>query len=300
MPKPSISQPAPWIPISPARAQGADARVAKTRKRTVEDAGAVRTPISVRAAYHKRLLQLIKEMHNSVEYWLGARFKQVAPQRELLSPTMALDATAAEELQTALNKLNKRWQSRFDRLAEDLAKFFGTKMAERSDAELKRILRKGGMSIKFQMTPAMKEAVSAIVHENVSLIKSIPEQYLKQVEGATMRSVLAGRGLQSLYEDIRKNYNVSKRRAELISRDQANKATAMLSRVRYQEAGIRQAVWVHSHAGREPRPSHVKAGRDKVVFSVDEGWYDPHEQKYILPGQLINCRCIMRPLLPSH
>lgn len=159
------------------------------------------------------------------------------------------------------------------------------------------MLERGGFAVEFKMTRAMNDVLQATVKENVSLIKSIPERYFAQVEGAVMRSVAAGRDLHSLSEALQKQHGVTKRRAHLISRDQNNKATADLARARYVELGIENARWLHSAGGKEPRPTHVRASRDRVVFNIREGWYDPHEKKHILPGQLINCRCTMVPVL---
>ena len=56
---------------------------------------------------------------------------------------------------------------------------------------------------------------------------------------------------------------------------------------------------LHSAGGHDPRPSHVKAGKDKVVYSVTEGWWDPDEQKFVWPGTLINCKCTSRSIIPG-
>lgn len=283
----------PFGTNKPIRPMSTDVRLAKTRQKSKLLQGSLRPNLSIQAEYRDRLQKLIKEMNKSVLYWLGARFKATEDQRQLL---MAYDATAAEELQAAIKSLRDRWLKRFEKAAEELAQFFAKKVVNRSDADLKKILKKSGIAIEFQITKPMREAVDAIVHENVSLIKSIPEKYLQQVEGSTMRSVLAGRDLKTLYDDIRSHYNVTDRRAALIARDQNNKATSALQKVRFQEIGIEKAVWRHSHAGRDPRKSHV--ANDGKEYDVAKGWYDPEVKEHIRPGYLINCRCFCTPILP--
>jgi SPP1 gp7 family putative phage head morphogenesis protein len=147
------------------------------------------------------------------------------------------------------------------------------------------------------MTPAMRDIIQATVHENVSLIKSIPRQYLTQVEGLTMRSVQSGRDLGFLAKGLQKQFGVTKKRAALIARDQNNKATTMLNRARQTELGITEAIWVHSSAGKKPRPTHVKMNGKR--YDVSEGMYDSHEGRYVLPGELINCRCTSRSVIPG-
>ena len=285
----------PWPAPPSQRSPATDAALRRTRERAGRTASAVRPPAAVAATYRTRLLRLIAEMDNSVCYWTSARFRQTEDQREHLR--MAMDATAADDLQGALRNLRRRWSRRFAALADDLAAYFAKASRDRTDAELKRILKRSGLSVDFKPTRTMREALDAIVAENVSLIRSIPEQYLGRVEGAVMRSVLEGRDLAGLTADIRQIYGVTRRRAELIARDQNNKASAALQRVRYGELGIERATWRHSRAGREPRPSHV--ANDGNEFDVREGWLDPAIGKRIWPGTEINCRCVAIPVMPS-
>jgi len=62
------------------------------------------------------------------------------------------------------------------------------------------------------------------------------------------------------------------------------------------ELGITEAVWMHSHAGKVPRPTHVAMNGTR--FKVAEGMWDSAEGKFIQPGELINCRCTSRSVLP--
>jgi uncharacterized protein with gpF-like domain len=112
-----------------------------------------------------------------------------------------------------------------------------------------------------------------------------------------MRSVQTGRDLGRLAKDLQKQFGVTKRRAALIARDQNNKATASMTRVRQVQLGITEAIWVHSGAGKHPRPTHVKAGRDSVRYDVSKGWFDPDAKQWIWPGILVNCRCVSKPVI---
>lgn len=252
----------------------------------------IRPSFAIELSYRKKLLKLIDRMHNSIMYWLKIAYKK-------LYPKLAFDAGPANELASILRRLFRMWRRHFNRLAQDLARYFAQHVSQRNDVALKRMLREGNFSIRYKKTQGMNDAVQAIVNENVSLIKSIPQQYLGRVEQLVMQSVSTGRDLQTLTNALQKEFGVTKRRAVLIARDQNNKATTALHRVRMLETGIRQAVWMHSHAGKQPRKTHVKAGADRVVFDLERGWFDPDPKvrKYILPGELINCRCVMKPVV---
>lgn len=252
----------------------------------------VRANAAVGAKLRKRLDNLIDEMHRSVTYWIAAQYRDTPPAAIAMD-----DASSANSLQKAMRELTKRWLGKFDEAANELAQYFAQSAQSRSDARLRTILKKAGISIRFKMTKAQTDVLAATVHETASLIKSIPAKYLTDVEGAVMRSVQTGRDLGSLSDDLRRTFAVTKRRASFIARDQNNKATAAMNRARQIELGITQAVWVHSAGGKSPRLSHVKAGRDRAKYDVSEGWFDPHVGKHILPGELPNCRCTSRSII---
>jgi SPP1 gp7 family putative phage head morphogenesis protein len=254
----------------------------------------VRPNVGVAAAYQRRVGALIEEMHASLVWWLRAALRKREP--EIVS-LMAADDSPAREIGAIMRRLARRWQQRFNAAAPELASYFATAAADRSDATLQSILKRGGIAVKFKPTRAVNDVLQATIQENVALIRSIAQQHLTQVEGMVMRSVQHGRDLQSLAEGLQNQLGVSKRRARLIARDQNNKATAVIQRVRQAEIGITQAQWLHSGGGREPRPTHLKAGRDKVVYNIAEGWFDPAIQKYIWPGTEINCRCVAKPIV---
>lgn len=252
----------------------------------------VRANAAVGARLRKRLEALVAEMHRSVLHEIAAQYRKTPP------VTIATDdVNPANALQRAMQKLGERWLKKFDTAAAELAEYFARAAQDRSDARLRDILRKAGIAVRFRATKAQKDVMQATVHEAVSLIKSIPAKYLGDVEGAVMRSVQTGRDLGRLSDELQKTYGVAKRRAATIARDQNNKATAAMNRARQLELGITEAIWVHSAAGKSPRPTHVKAGRDKVRYDVSKGWFDPAVGHHILPGELINCRCSSRSVI---
>jgi SPP1 gp7 family putative phage head morphogenesis protein len=266
-------------------------RIRRRKDRTEKTLRPVHPNAGIAAAYQRKLDALIDELHASIMWWLRAEYRANPPK------TLAQDESSAEAMRKAIRKLTKRWLAKFDEAAEKLAAYFAQSVSARSDAALKKILKDGGISVEWKMTAAQREVLSATVQENVALIKSIPQRYLEQVEGVVMRSVQTGRDLKQLTDDLQKQFGVTKRRAAFIARDQNNKATAALNRARQLEIGVEEAIWVHSHAGKHPRPSHVKAGRDKVRYRVDEGWLDPAINKRIWPGTEIKCRCVGKPVI---
>lgn len=246
--------------------------------------------------YRAKLDKLVDEMHRSLLYWVGAAYKAKPP--EMAQDDSFVGMSPAMVMREAMRKLSRRWERNFDRASKELADWFAKAAIDRSDRQLREILRRGGFSVRFVLTREANDVLQATIGQNVALIKSIGAEHLAAVEGAVMRSVQAGRDLGTLAQELEARYGSTKRRAALIANHQNNLATASITKTRRLSLGIKQAVWVHSHAGAKPRPSHVKAGSEKIVFDVETGWFDPEEGRYIQPGELVHCRCVSRPILP--
>ena len=244
---------------------------------------AVRPSAAIEAAYQRRIDQLIREMHLDVALHLRLDWRRNPP------ATVAKDASPVEDIVSTLGMLSRKWLAKFDALAPSLAGYFAQSVHDRSDRQLRNILKRGGMSVEFQMTEAQRSILSATVAENVSLIRSIPQQYLTEVEGMVMRSVVAGRDVGTLTQELQDRYGITKRRAAGISRDQNNKATGQLQANRQAELGL-QSEWLHSSGGKVPRPTHVK--QSGHLYDPAVGWLDPAVGVRIWPGTLINCRCV--------
>ena len=254
-------------------------------------ARAVHANKGVEAAYRRALDKLVKEMAGSYRYWIESAYKANPPRMEV-----AQDELPSKELAKKLRELSSRWIKRFDDAADAIAERFTEQGRKSTDSSFQGALADAGFAVKFQITPVMRDAMFATIQENVALIKSIPRQYSYEVEGIVMRGFTRGRDLSYISEELQARYGVTKRRAALIARDQSNKLTATVTQARRVELGLFEAEWVHSGGGKEPRHSHVKAGNDKKRFDVRKGCYLDGE--WILPGQLINCRCSSRTILP--
>jgi SPP1 gp7 family putative phage head morphogenesis protein len=255
-------------------------------------ARAVHSNIGLEIKYRHRIEALIDSMSASIEYWIKAAYRSAPPRVAIL----AHDASPFIEAQRRFDALGKRWQERADELAPKIADAWLKDQFNASDSAMRMAFREAGWAVKFTMTPAVRDAFNASLAENVGLIRSIPAQYLQQVEGIVARSYSQGRDLQTMVKELRALYPKARNRATFIARDQSNKANAVVNRTRQLELGITEAVWLHSHAGKEPRPTHVAMNGKR--FKIAEGMWDSAVGEFIQPGVLPNCRCVSRPILP--
>lgn len=248
----------------------------------------VRPNAGVGARYDKSLTKYVDDMHASILRWLIAAIKANPPH-------LAKDESPLETIRRALAMLRKRWTKRINDFAPKFAEAFVTGAARHADAAFMASLRDAGFTVRFRSSRKINEALNAKIVENVSLIKSIPAEHFADIEQFVMRAVQKGRDIAALTRDLEDRYQVTRRRAALIARDQNNKATAVIQRIRRLELGIKEAEWLHSGGGKHPRPAHVAFSGKK--FDVDKGAFI--DGKYIQPGEEINCRCTSRIRIDS-
>lgn len=153
----------------------------------------------------------------------------------------------------------------------------------------------------FDISPQMTVAIKAAIAENVSLIKSIPEQYLDRVAGAVTRAMTSANSIKQLAEEIKSYSLMTDRRAKNITLDQVRKVHAALNLLRMQDAGITRFKWMHVGGSVKPRPFHLAdhpAGLNGGIFSIENPpVIEPNTGITGFPGQLPFCRCVMQAVI---
>lgn len=239
----------------------------------------IQSNAGIEAAYRKKLQSMIAEMASSYIYWISAGWKQTAP--------IAQDSSHTVSLRDVMARLGKRWSRKFDVAANSIAAKFAAQSIKHFDRSMMATLKKAGFTVDFKMTAQVAEVARGILSENVALIKSIPAQFHKQIEGHVWGAVNRGGDLGELTRMIKGRYGVTHNRAALIARDQNSKSHAIIENARRQEVGITRAIWRHGGAGKEPRPSHLAA--NGKTYELDKGMYLDGVWTY--PKHEINCRC---------
>jgi len=260
-------------------------------------------PAGIEKEYEKRLKKAVREMEHSVVYWLRAKYRA--------NESKIVGDSATDDLLKAFRKLLHQWERNFRELADVLPRWFVNKIrgyvAGNLAQQTKPLKDAGlGFNLKFSyMSQRERQTFQAIVKENVNLIKSIARESLTQVEGIVLRNIEAGHDLARMTDELHKQFGVTERRARMIARDQTNKATNNLSRQRLLSYGINKGIWMHTASGKTYRETHAldhtQGGMDGAEYFIDEGCYDPNPnvQDYIQPGELVNCYCVCRPVIPQ-
>lgn len=132
------------------------------------------------------------------------------------------------------------------------------------------------------------------ITNNVELIKSIHQQYHREVSQALYDSIINGKPTKSIVELLKQAGAKTKRRARLIARDQVHKIHETLHLQELKQVGITKAKWIHLGGGKTDRKTHVTRapeGLNGGIFDISKGIYDPAVNKYIKPAELPFCRC---------
>lgn len=247
--------------------------------------------------YQRELLSEIREMNDEVRRVI-VDIVRSNPLAE--DSALAMDANPVQLVKRALNALARKWIDRFINKALPVSDEMVRKAETAVDRGLLSSARQDGLTINMQWTQAMTEKVDAIIAENVSLIRSIPEKYFTEVEGMVYRSVARGGDRKQLADEIEasfgKRHGITRRRAEGIARDQTRKATSALSNARQRAAGITHGIWIHSGGSNRPRKKHVHAHGQEFDLSV--GLPVGDKGQYVLPGEEIECGCTWKPVIP--
>ena len=244
--------------------------------------------------YRRELEKAIEEMARSMFYHVKAAWNDETP-----ITGFGADASPMVTLRRSMKKWGGVWIGKFDALAEKVAAEFAVRSGKDFDDRFRALLREAGFTVKWKPTKQMREAYRLVIAENVNLIRSIPQKFLTDVQSAVWAHAMETPDMNALSRKIHDTYGVTWRRAALISRDQTHKARAVFEEARRAEVGITEAIWVHGNAGKEPRPEHLKWGREHKRYEIKRGLWSEVDQEWVWPGTAINCRCVSRAIIPS-
>lgn len=263
--------------------------------------------------YVKQLEKMTVAMCRECTKVLADIYRELGYQTEF-----ATDESISSQARIALNELYKKYSGKFSKDTKKIVEKLLKKTNRYSNYQLNEALKKmlGDGAKAFMLTgsaisPEKSEIMKALLFENVSLIKSIPNEYFKQITGAVARSIENGEGVKWLAKQLREYGAKTERRAQLIAQDQTRKAYNTINLRNFQESGVRKAKWNHSGGSRDPRKYHETKwdgvsgiedgepnGLDGFIFDIDNPpIINKKTREHGLPGQLPYCRCTMSVVL---
>lgn len=256
-------------------------------------------PSAIERAYYRDMIDLLEPTLNDVREKLIPRLSSIIEQYQ--SETRF--DTYGETISAIFNDL-KLGVART--MTDPTARTVGDRYAVRTNAfnaqqvdrQFKTVL---GISV-LREEPWLIPKMNAFVETNTQLIKSIPEEYLTQLEPMVRTAVERGVSTRALEQQILKDMMIDpfeptvrgarrinpKARARLIARDQISKYNGSLTRLRQTEIGVEEYIWSTARDARV-RPEHARLNTEKFR------WDKPPAVGH--PGEDYQCRCSAIPVM---
>lgn len=217
----------------------------------------------------------------------------------------------SQELATVLLELKVKWEPVFEKRSRVIGGWFTSESDKNARVDVQKMLEPYGLgTVSPHFEQAHLKTVEGVLRENVERIRSVPSTYFDGIEKALRESLSGGlRDLEAIHKAldpvVKERGRMMNRHVAVIARDQSNKASGLLSRTRTMAAGITEGVWIHSHAGKEPRPGHLEAGTKKKRFNLEQGLLvdnagagaKKRDVRHTFPGHELGCRCTYRPYI---
>jgi len=256
-------------------------RVSK-RKNKTRKPRPVKTPKQIEVKYRRALLNLAK----SLEKDIATNINPILVQFE----AEYVNDAYASVLTQAFNALRSKYAN-ITTEANTVANSFVSASNQVNKRKFYSALESAvGVNLQsIVQNENLEDILIAKTRENVALIQSIPDEYLKKVETLVFEGTTQGSRPSSMIKELREVGKVTENRAKLIARDQTSKMNSALNQQRQQNLGVEEYIW-RTAGDERTRPSH-KAKNGKTFR-----WDNPPKDTGH-PGEDIQCRCVAQPLI---
>ncbi|ACG60347.1 gp25 putative head protein [Iodobacter phage PhiPLPE] len=259
-----------------------------TRKRKPRP---VRPSITTESRYNAELQRIVRAVRADIDAALIPMIK--ALERDYIADSWV------DVISGGFRSLLAKWNSEQYRvLANRLASQFVQAANTKNDRKFKNSLgiEVQGLGVNiYGGSPELQDYLAASAYDNALLIKSIPAQYLGQVESLVMTNMRAGLRPSAITRQLQQQFGITQRRAKFIARDQTSKINGDLNEKRQKAIGGEYFQWLSSDDERVRHNHRVIANR---VTAYGKGIYRwdnlPLSEKGepIKPGSDYNCRCV--------
>lgn len=239
-------------------------------------------PINIEKQYKKDLSSYTKAVRDGVNKYLIPQLDTLAKQ----APNYKQDslASALDQIMSQINAyvINNTPNPK------TLAIGIGSSVVNFATDNFKKQVKDSLGIDAYLSTNGVQDQLDLWVSTNVSLINSIPNQALNQIEMVVKYDFATGVRVEDIADDIMERVDVSESRANLIARDQVSKLNGQIDQLNQQNAGVEEYIWSTSNDERV-RESHAE--KEGETFRWDSPPADTGA-----PGQDYQCRCVALPV----
>jgi len=154
-----------------------------------------------------------------------------------------------------------------------------------------------GISAKELLaTEGLKPNINALILETQQWVKKLRDDTLEFFTNTTLRGMAEGKSLDQIKKEFGELTDKRKSNAEMVARTQVNTFNSLNNKIRAQNLGITEGIWV-TVGDERTRKSHKD--RDGKKFLLSEGLYSSIDGKKLLTGTDYNCRCSTKFIIPK-
>ena len=233
-------------------------------------------------------------MARAAESNYSSRLRQVARQIDAivkgLSPEGVIEDDKIIRALTGYADLITPW-------AETVARYMVADVSRRNARSWKQSGEEMSRALRVELEQAPTGGIfTALMQEQVALIKSLPLEAALRVHRLTTEAKLSGARADTVAAEILRTGEVSASRARLIARTEVSRTASNFTRARAQFVGSEGYIW-RTSGDSDVRSTH-RAMNGKYVPWNDPPKTDPGLEPYHA-GCGPNCRCYPDPVLPD-
>ena len=164
------------------------------------------------------------------------------------------------------------------------------------DSEIKKSLK--GFVISPELSKADRVKIAREYNNNMKLyIKDWTEKEIKELRSRVAVNFDSGVRYEGLIKTIQESYDVSRRKAKFLARQETSLLMTKFKETRYLDAGVDEYKWVcvAGSTNHPVRPMHKRL--DGKVFKWNNPPITDENGSRNNPGQDFNCRCVARPIV---
>jgi SPP1 gp7 family putative phage head morphogenesis protein len=193
------------------------------------------------------------------------------------------------ESTVAIEEMLRRYAEIIEPWARSVSERMLAEVARRDAASWQELGRRVNRALRQEIaTTPTGPAINELLEAEVGLIKNMPLEAEARIRELAAAAVTGGRRWPEVAEEILKQENISRERANLIARTETGRAATTLVEARAVHVGSPGYIW---RTARDPavRPLHHE------LEGTFHRWNDPpvagSQGELAHPGAIYNCRC---------
>lgn len=253
----------------------------------------------------KQLKTQMKEMYDSLIYWLGAEYKKQLPRlandaanysaKEYTSSNPPASVYAS--ITNRFNAQQRRWSKSNAEKAGMLSERFTNRFSKETASSINNNFKRLGLQSTVKNTRAAQTMINLQRSRNTAALSELLDKHLKKVMASVLADLINQEKPEVMLKHIKQSAQKAEREAGNISSNIACQTVQYVSAQYMQDLDLNRAIWIHVPGFQYSRRTHERMNGKE--FDLREGLYDADLKRKVRPGELWYCRCCCRVAIPD-